>query len=517
MNILFVVREIEYIDHMGYMLLSALAKEQGHRTDISVLADEDIDDALRRVRPDLVAFSAKTGEHRWYLQANDRIKSVSKEIVTVMGGPHTTYFPEVVDQHELDAVCVGEGDDAWVELLDAFEAGRDVSEIPNIQTREGRASGQVPQMRDRVRILDDLPFLDRALMYENTRIGRFPLRSAMAGRGCPYTCTYCFNHVYNLMYRGKGKLYNRHSVDRLCAELAELKAGWETQFIKFYDDVFVFSDDEWLDEFAEEYPKRVGVPFHALTRADLLTEEILLKLKRAGLGSLTMSIEAGNDYVRENILKRGMTREQIYNAFHLCEKHGIPTFANTILGIPGTGLKEDIESLDLNLECKVSFGEFPIFFPYPKTDLANYAIARGEFHGDFDTLHMSYQSESPLTGFDEKLKLQQKNLSLLGQVVLWQPWLRNVTVNYLINWRLTPLYFWAYYFAKAYVIKRKIYPMRLDLKNLLRTVVGSFRLENFKHNPSSADDPGSPVPPGPMRPNKMDRPIGDGTLGGPWS
>jgi len=481
-KILFVVKDIEYIDPMGVMLLSALAKRRGHTTELAVLADGKLEDLVRKTRPDVAAFSAKTGEHKYYIAANHVIKSVDEGIYTVIGGPHATFFPEIITKYPIDALCAGEGDEAWPELLDALDAGRPVDSIPNIVTKKNFKAGEKPLMRPRRTNLDDLPFLDRELVYSRTRLGRFPMRSFMIGRGCPYKCTYCFNHKYNLLYKGNGPLHARFSVDRVVAELRHLKENYETQFIKFYDDIFVMKDDDWLTEFAEKYPREIGVPFHCLMRANLLTEPIIKKLKAAGLASISMSIEAGNDHVRNDILKRNMTKETMIAAFDLCRKYDVPTFSNTIFAIPGTSLAEDIESLDLNLRCHVTFGEFPLFFPYPETELARYAIERGDFDGDFDKLHMSYQSDSPLKCFTAKEKLMQRNLSLLATVCLWKPSLRNLIVKRLIKLPLTSLYFIAYYMVKAGLVKSRIYPMRFSLVNTVRGVYESFVLEKFKHS-----------------------------------
>lgn len=464
------------------MLLSALAKEGGHSTEICVLADGKLEESIKSFKPDVAAFSAKTGEHKYYIAANDAVKRINPDIYTVIGGPHATFFPDIIVKHPFDALCVGEGDDAWPELLDAVQEGRPVEGIDNIVTKKNYDPSRPPVIRPRKRDLDTLPHLDRDLIYRSTRLGRFPMRSFMAGRGCPYKCTYCFNHIYNKIYKGKGKLYSRYSVDRLCAELRELKESYPTQYIKFYDDIFVMKDDEWLDEFVEKYPKEVGLPFHCLMRANLITEPLLLKLKKAGLSSISMSIESGNAHIRDVLLKRNMSEEIMLDAFKLCKKHNIPTFSNTIFAIPGSSIKEDIEGLDLNIKSKVTFGEFPVFFPYPKTELGEYSIEHGYFDGDFDKLHMNYQTDSPLNCFSEKEKLMQVNLSLLATVCLLFPWMRNITVNHLIKLPLTKLYFVMYYFTKAYLIKTKIYPMKFSILDSLRTFYDSFVLERFKHH-----------------------------------
>ncbi|MFQ5427507.1 MAG: B12-binding domain-containing radical SAM protein [Thermodesulfobacteriota bacterium] len=481
MKILFIIKDVEYIDPMGIMLLSALAKERGHTTDLAVLSEGDLEAKVRQSRPDVAAFSAKTGEHKYYIAANDVVKSIDKNIRTVIGGPHATFFPDIIVKHPFDALCLGEGDDAWPELLEAYDKGEDPSKIPNIITKENFTEDVRQLMRPRRRAIDDLPFLDRELVYSRTRLGKFPMRSFMIGRGCPYKCTYCFNHKYNLLYKGKGPLYSRMSVERIIAELKLLKNTYPTQFIKFYDDIFVFKDDEWLDEFAEKFPREIGLPFHCLMRANLLSESVLLKLKKAGLRSISMSIESGNDRVRNDILKRNMSKETMLEAFALCKKHGIPTFSNTIFAIPSSSLADDIESLDLNIACGVTFGEFPLFFPYPKTELAEYAIDHKYFDGDFDSLHMSYQSTSPLTCFSKEEKLLQRNLSLLSTLCLYMPSTRNLIVNRLIKLPLTGPYFVLYFLVKAYLVKTRIYPMHFSFMDTLRGIYESFVLERFKH------------------------------------
>ena len=548
MKILFVERDVEYIDPMNVELLSALARRRGHATFLTVLAHDDLEDELRRVKPDLVAFSAKTGEHTTYFRANETVKQYSRSIATVMGGPHPTFFPGLILTREFDAIGLGECDDSWQDMLDALDAGRSIDEIPNIVTKgnaekwlrprakapelvklAGAAASMRPEydlevnpahLRGRRTVLDDLPFYDREIVYAKTHLARFPMRSFMASRGCPFQCTYCFEPKFNAMYAGKGPIYNRYSVRRLCAELKELKERWPTQFIKFYDDMFVLDRkvDAWLEEFAEVYPREVGLPFFCLTRCNVLTPETLAKLKHAGLHSLTMSIEAGNDYIRDKVIKRHMTRAEIHTAYDLCAREGIVTFANTILGIPvqpevmtaqgKRPLDYDIESLDLNIRCRVTYADFPVLYPYPGCELAEYSVKHGFFDGDFDRLFYSYNAESPFNCFTDAEKLQMNNLSLLGPICVMFPratWLRNLVVNRLITLPLTKLYFFPWYVAKGYLNIFRVYPVRMSLWNLARNVGYSLRREWRKRSPGRRLY---------RKKRDLNRPTGQ-TLGGP--
>lgn len=390
LKILFVYKEEDPIDPMQIELLSALAKREGHQTFLNILQHKDLVHDLERIKPDIVAYSGKTGEHNTFLKVNRFIKETyGDRIFTIMGGPHPTFnhsgiqlrgetdhefhvFRDklaaarvsskhnmiqrhvVAERSELDALCIGEGEDAWVELLAALDQKKSIDSISNIITRENRKIRPVPEFRARRTFLDDLPFFDREIVYDKTFLAHFPMRSFMASRGCPFCCTYCFNFDWNQLYlrSGKlGKIHNRYSVDRLIAEVKhwmeiERKRGYaRTQFIKFYDDMFEFRLSPWLEEFAEKFPKEVGIPFSCLVRCDIFAkenadgsvsenEEILHLLKKAGMQSINMSIEAGNNFIRENIFVRNMTEKEIRAAFAMMRRNKIGIFANTILGIP---------------------------------------------------------------------------------------------------------------------------------------------------------------------------------------
>src|SRR3989338_564463 len=478
MKILFIVKDIDFIDPVGIMLLSSLAKKDGHETYLGILNREEIIGKINKIKPQVVAYSATTGEHKYYLEINKVIKSKFSDIFTIMGGAHTTFYPECINEGTLDAVCIGEGEEAFIEVLEKRGKGEDISSVRNIMTRSSPFSG----IRDLLEDLDSLPFPDRELFYKNTEMGQFPLKSFITSRGCPYACTYCFNHAFKKLYEGKGKILRRHSVSYVIDEILQVKSKYPLRFVKFYDDIFVYKVDDWLEEFARRYKKDINLPFHCLTRADLIDEGMVRLLKSAGCVSVSMSIEAGNASFRNQVLKRNMSEGDIIRAFSLCRRYGINTFSNSIVGLPFSKIENEIESLDLNIKCKVSFVEFPIFHPYPRTELGDFCIEKGIYKPQYELLHMFYMNKSPLSCFTEREKRIQRNFAQLAPLVVRFPFLRGIVLKYLVYFPNNKVFVLIYYFVKAYLVKAKIYPMRLGIRNLWKAFLKSLKLELFKHS-----------------------------------
>src|SRR3989338_9470412 len=91
MRVMFIEMVVEFIDPMQIELLSALARERaGCSTFFSVEDEHDLAADLRRIRPHIVALSAKTGGYTTTLRYARLAKSIDPHIITVVGGPHIT-------------------------------------------------------------------------------------------------------------------------------------------------------------------------------------------------------------------------------------------------------------------------------------------------------------------------------------------------------------------------------------------------------------------------------------------
>jgi len=477
MKILFVFKSHDFMVPRGLSIISAIARQKGHDTYLCEMNSENPLERITQLQPDIIAYSSMSGESKHYTQVNKAIKNKFPNLFTIMGGPHATFFPEVIDSSTLDAICIGEGDEAFEDVLDNLSAGKSVEGIANVRTRNGATP-----VRDAIPDLDSLPFPDYSLFYDNIPVmGKAPLKSIMASRGCPYNCTYCFNARWKEIYRGHGKVVRRHSVDYVMEDIERVRSKWPLSCVKFYDDVFVYSVDDWLEEFCRKYKKQIGLPFFILTRYDLLTEDMVKLLKEAGCRTISMSIEAGNPEIRNNVLKRKMSDEQILEASLLCDKYGIYTFTNAILALPGSTLKDDIRSIDLAIEAKSTWAEFACFYPYPGTELGDQTIQMGLYSPVYSHMHTSYQNYSMLSSFSDTEKRVQRNLGVLGPVAAAFPRLRNLILNHMAYWPYNQFFVFMYWVVKSYVLRRKIYYTKTNLWQSLRIYARSFKQEFFRH------------------------------------
>ncbi len=422
------------------MQVAAALELAGWEVHVRLLDRIDLVYEVEKVSPDWVGFSATTGTHRAYAAANRRIKAAFPHIRTCIGGPHATYFPE--DCLSYDLVWRGEADNLVLNTTSQVVLG--------------------PYTEN----LDLIPDATRGAFYRDVpELRALKRRSFMASRGCPYSCTYCFNHKFRELYKGKPPV-RRRSIGRIIDELLRVKSEWGLDIVKFYDDLFPFEPGHGLEEFAREYRTKVGLPFHCLTRAERVTDDFARLLKEAGCYSMSVSIESGNEAYRRKYLRRNMSDETIHKAFETCRKHGINTFANTILGLPGTELEDEFKSVELNIEVGADLALFPIFHPYPLTELAETARAMGLWNGEFSGYGISYMEASPLS-FPKMRKRIQNNLALLGTVAAVFPkaW---PAIKRLARMRENWLFFFLYYLCKMWVVEHKIYPGGIGLVGLVR-------------------------------------------------
>lgn len=414
-------------EQIGMMYLSAILKKHNHSTDMINTDLEDINKKMAEYKPDILSYYAMTGEHKYLIELNKKLKEKYK-FLSAFGGPHPTFFPEVINNDGIDIIGIGECEDAMVELADALEKGEKIDNIQNLWIKKNGKIIKNP-VRPLETNLDKFPHPDREIMYKgDKKLLEFGEKRFIAGRGCPYNCTYCFNHKMKDLYGNSWGRVRWKSVDKLIDEILEVKKRYPLDFVKFSDDTFAMASREWIEEFAEKYPKIINKPFACNLRPNLVTEHLVNNLKKAGCFSIFMAIESGNEEIRNGLLKRNITKEQISKAYNLLKNSGIKIGYYNLLGLPvKDALEKDIETLKMNVKYKPTMAWSSLFTPYPRTELGEYAIEHGYFHGDFEKVPANNKIDSCLKFSSIREKHQIENLHKLFGITVNFPFLLPVT------------------------------------------------------------------------------------------
>ena len=465
MKILFVLKQIDYVPQ-GILHLSSTLKAAGHEVALTVASLEDPVCFAVEFAPDILAYSVTTGSHGYYLELNRRIRQ-RVHAFSVFGGPHPTFFPEMIEEEGVDAICRGEGDEALPDLIGAMERSRTVTTIANWWIKiDGHVHRNGP--RPLIVDLDALPLPDRALVYEKDRFTRRSgLKHFMIGRGCPYNCTYCFNQAFNELYAGQRPLLRRRGVHNVLEELRWVQTDYSLEFVVFLDDIFVLPQD-WVEEFCRKYPQAIGLPFFCNVRPNLVTRDLIRQLKQAGCVSVGMGIETADDRLRNDLLGRRLSRVQIMQACRIAREEGINLITTNMLGLPTGSLDSDMATLELNAACRPGYANAFLYQPYPRTWLGEFTKQQGLMEGSFDDISPSAWDRSILRFANPKEKRSVENLNRLFAVAVEWPSLLPL-VRWLIRLPRNPLFRLVYKLWKGYAIKTRIHPYHPSFAEYLET------------------------------------------------
>lgn len=367
-------------EYAGLSVLSACLKAAGHETDLCVVdGKRDLrrfPARLDRIRPDLCAFSTVSIG----LERRLEIAAVCKAegYLTMFGGPHPTFHPDLVEDPRVDLVCRGEGEGAIVDVADRLDEGaravEDFEGIPNVSLVNEQGP-QHPPMRRLVDI-DTLPFHDRAIYYDRFPVmAKFSNKRVHVSRGCPHVCTFCDAVTLRKAVRGLGKFVRYRSADSIIEEIHQLRRDWGFRTLTLTAETFT-ANRRWALGFLERYAREVRVPFMTAAVYRELDEEMIAALADAGCHCLSIGLESGNETIRQELLKKRFSNDFVRHIGGLLQKHGIKLMSFVIFGSPTETLETAWETVDLEVEIGAMTHSPTLLQPYKGTEILDYIQER---------------------------------------------------------------------------------------------------------------------------------------------
>ncbi len=336
-------------------------------------------------RPDVIgitSFSVK-------FPAATRIAAIAKDynprMPVVIGGQHATIMTDdVLADRNIDFVVKGEGEVTFVEFLRQLGGEQKWEGLPGLSFKKDGGVAHNPS-RPLVSNLDELAFPARECLYDVANYAPHALAKLFASRGCPYQCNYCgTQNIWSYKVR-------HHSASRIVAEIGRVKKEYGAKYFTFFDDVFGLDKKQAMELTSEMIKAKVNVRWDCLTRANLVSDELLINMKKAGCVKIDMGVESGSDKILRDT-KKGLNKKQILEGARLIKKHGILFYTFFMIGLP-TETEDDVrQTYELLEDLKPDWAGISIFTPIPGTEQWSNLVAQGKIPTKADFAKFSHQS-----------------------------------------------------------------------------------------------------------------------------
>ena len=422
-KVLFVQHEL--MELLGVMGISSYVKKRGHETSVFIPgSEEDFVARLREERPDVVGLTCTTGLEDKLLKFARMARDMGPHRpLVIFGGPHPTFYPEMIEDPDVDIICRGQGEIPMAEVLNRIDRGEPIREIKNLWIKRNGGIEKNPQDM-LITDFDGFPFPDRAIYRNYKIITENPTRHFITLRECPFDCSFCFNHVWKRLHPNRPS-YKSRSPESVIREIKEVRAHYPTRIVLFWDGTFNINK-RWLLSFLDLYRKEVHVPFRCSLRADLTDDETVRALKESGCSWVKLGLESGVETYRQRILKKTITDKDFIKTSNLLHSYRIPFSTSNMLGLPGEDLKMALRTLRFNITLRPQHTFAFVYLPFPRTQLAEYAVEQGYIDGP----KIEYQYADSFKGIPLRVKDRkaienlQKLFALTTQVPVLLPLVR---------------------------------------------------------------------------------------------
>jgi anaerobic magnesium-protoporphyrin IX monomethyl ester cyclase len=288
----------------------------------------------------LVGISLMSNQFIQAIHVTEGLKARGIEAPVIWGGIQPTVEPDECLRYA-DIVCIGEGEEALVELASKMECGHPYIGTKNLKlkTPNGKVANS---LRPLIQDLNLVPYPDYSFRGHYIGVGdriqelnrdkfisfqgeRFKCNPnsipymTITSRGCPYNCSYCANSVLKRLYPGQ-RIMRWRSDENIIGELKEIQDKIARfSYVYFVDDNFTARSATKLSSFCKKYKKEIDVPFFAQVSPLTISEEKMEILFNNRCAHITMGVETAVERVAE-MYNRGRAHRSLGAAIRVVEK-----------------------------------------------------------------------------------------------------------------------------------------------------------------------------------------------------
>lgn len=340
------------------------------------LSVEQTMERIRSYHPDILGISINVVTAHTARIIAQKARELHPNIKLIAGGPHPTIFPkEWLDF--FDIVMVGEGERPFQIIIDLLKKAKPIpGNIPGICIPGGEI------IKSRNHDVDSLPYpaydylVPSLQSYsKKARTVKANMAPILTSRGCPYGCVFCDKSVH-------GQNFRPRSAESVIAEVKWLHDTYGVRQLDILDDNFTFDMERaekildgimQIDQFAINCQNGI--------RADRITENLVQKMKKAGVFRVGIGIESGK---RDTLvkLKKSLNLDDVLKAIKIFRKANITVQGYFIVGFPYETEKDIVDTLRFAKKANPHFANFSNFFPIVGTPIYNELYEKGDLVND---------------------------------------------------------------------------------------------------------------------------------------
>jgi anaerobic magnesium-protoporphyrin IX monomethyl ester cyclase len=386
---------------IGLAYLAAVAEKAGHEVEILDLAlEKSVPEAhailrvrLRERKYDLAGLSCMTVEYLGARETARLIREIIPSIPIVFGGQHPTIRPdEVIGSGACDFAVSGEGEDAFLELINALEQKTDPANVAGILFPSNGSIIRTQPRSTRVDV-EALPWpayhlleLDR---YFENQSPRHELKHKRAlqiftSRGCPWQCIFCHSLF--------GKKFRSRSPESVFGEMKMLYDRFGVREYMVEDDIFnldIHRAKKICDLIlASEMKGNIHLQFDNGLRLECFDEELVEKLALAGAHHMAVAIESASPRIQK-MIRKNVHLDKAAEVLRWTRKYGITTMGYFMIGFPTETVEEIKQTIAFACAADLDEALFSIVIPYAGTELNRMVCEEGLYdphkaasHGD---------------------------------------------------------------------------------------------------------------------------------------
>ncbi|MBQ7639235.1 MAG: B12-binding domain-containing radical SAM protein [Clostridia bacterium] len=343
-------------------------------------------------------------------------------VPVVWGGPMASALPRAVFANDcVDAISMGEGEETWLDLANAYEKGKpDLSIIKGLALRDGKGGYFLTPERDFMD-LSTLPETDWSLVqvekYFQSSYGCKRMLYLYCAKGCPFSCVFCFNKEFHR------SCYRKRPLEAVLKEIRYLVENHNMDGVYFADELWCRNSREMHEVCDALSSLHLNFVWGCQTRIGIFNREDFEYMFRSGCRWVFFGVESGSKKVLEAMNKR-IAYDKIESTFSACKEAGVVAIGSFIVGFPGETEDDIRQTVDLIERLDTTLINLNFFIVMPGSDIYYRLVSEG-LYPEITDLRMLKEEDFMLLLEHNYSEVPALDLKVIHSWYMWRSFTSN--------------------------------------------------------------------------------------------